>query len=94
MFKGNYKFKNKQGTPVLYNNGDIVIHQGKFYKSNVTTNKSPLQSPTSWTYVNATEQYRGTNPPANPKENQLWISDSAVVYTYFYDGNGYQWVSI
>ena len=94
MFKGNYKFKNNQGTPVFYNNGDIVVHQGRLYRSNITTQQSPLQSPQSWTFLNSTEEYRGTNPPANPKENQMWIADTGINYIYYYDGDTYQWIAI
>jgi hypothetical protein len=94
MFKGQFKFKNSTGVPITYNNGDTVVYQGKIYTSNKTTQQSPLQAPKDWSYNNLTEPYKGTNPPVNPKENQLWISDSGVMYIYFYDGNSYQWISV
>jgi len=94
MFRGQFKFTNSTGVPITYNNGDIVYYQGRIYKSNKTTQQSPLQSPKDWSYTNTTEPYRGTNPPANARENQLWIADTGVLYVYFYDGNSYQWISV
>lgn len=93
MFRGKFKFNSANGNKFVYSNGDMVLYQGKLYKSNTTTNKSPLQSPKEWEYISLSEPFRGSNPPANPKENQLWISDDGVTYIYFYDGNSYQWIS-
>ena len=93
MFRGKFKFKNSVGNPFIYSTGDIVVYQGKIYKSIETTEKSPMQSPKKWVYLNSSEPYRGSVPPINPKENQIWISDDGVTYIYFYDGNSYQWIS-
>ena len=93
MFKGMFKFKNATGTPITYSNGDSVVYQGRVYTSNKTTQQSPLQAPQDWLYNSLSTPYKGTNPPVNPKENQLWISDDGVTYIYFYDGNSYQWIS-
>lgn len=94
MFKGQFKFNNSSGVPYTYSNGDIVVHQGKLYKNNRTTNYSPLQSPNDWTFLNTTQIYKGSNAPVNAKENQVWISDNGISYIYFYDGNSYQWIAI
>jgi hypothetical protein len=94
MFKGQFKFNNASGVPFTYANGDVVVHQGKLYKSTRTTQQSPMQSPNDWMYLNLTQIYRGTNAPINPKENQIWISDDGIEYVYFYDGNSYQWIGI
>ena len=93
MFRGKFKFSVANGNKCIYSNGDVVLYQGKVYKSKATTNKSPLQSPKEWEYITLSEPFRGTNPPVNPKENQLWVSDDGVTYIYFYDGNSYQWIS-
>jgi hypothetical protein len=94
MFRGQYKFNNAVGVPCTYSRNDVVVYQGKVYKNKNTTQKSPLQSPNDWTYVNLSQPYKGTNAPANAKENQLWIADTGVMYIYFYDGNSYQWIAV
>ena len=86
MFRGNFKFNSANGNKLMYSNGDVVLHQGKLYKSRATTQNSPLQAPKDWEFIALSEPFRGTNPPANPKENQIWISDDGVSYVYFYDG--------
>jgi hypothetical protein len=93
MFRGNYKYRNSSGFESIYAKDDVVLYQGKVYQSLKTTQQSPLQSPQDWKYVSLTEPYKGFEPPINPKENQIWISDSATTYIYFYDGNGYQWIA-
>ena len=93
MFKGQFKFKSATGIPFTYTNGDVVVYEGKVYKANNTTQNSPLQAAKDWQYLNLSEPYRGTYPPVNPKENQVWISDDGISYIYFYDGNSYQWIS-
>ena len=94
MFRGQFKYRSATGTDITYSKEDVILYQGKVYKSLKTTQQSPVQSPQDWTYLNLSEPYKGSNPPINPKENQLWISDSAVVYIYFYDGSGFQWIQI
>jgi hypothetical protein len=94
MFRGQFQPNTATGSPYTYANGDIIVHQGKLYKSLRVTQQSPLQAPTDWSYLNSTQIYRGTNPPVNPKENQLWINDDGNQYVYFYDGDSYQWISI
>ena len=93
MFRGQFKFKTASGKPLTYNNGDVVVYDGKVYQSNTITQMSPLQSSKDWTYVSLTEPYRGTNPPVDPKENQIWVADNGVTYIYFNDGNSSQWIS-
>jgi hypothetical protein len=94
MFKGQFKFTNAVGSPSTYSNGDVVVHQGKLYQASKLTQKSPLQSPKDWVYLKATETFKGTNPPINPKENQIWVNDDGISYLYFYDGNSYQWIAV
>jgi hypothetical protein len=94
MFKGQFKFKNASGISNTYSPGDVVIYQGKIYQSTKLNQNSPLQEPNSWKYVDTTEPFQGTYPPVNPKENQIWISNDAISYIYFYDGNSYQWIAI
>lgn len=94
MFRGQFKFNSSQGNKYTYTKGDVVIYEGKLYQSKATTKKSPLQYPSNWTFLNVGEPYRGTYPPANAKENQIWINDDGNKYIYFYDGDTYQWISI
>ena len=94
MYRGTFKPQNALGVEAIYTPNDIVTYQGKLYRCNRVNKKSPLQDPSSWTYLNSTEPYKGSNPPVNPKENQIWISDSGISYIYFYDGNSYQWIAV
>ena len=93
MFRGKYKYRNSSGFDLIYSKDDVVLYQGKVYQSVKTTQQSPLQAPQDWKYVSLSEPYKGSVPPINPKENQIWVSDSAITYIYFYDGNGYQWIA-
>jgi hypothetical protein len=93
MFKGQFKFKNSNGTSLIYKKGDVVVDQGRMYQCSRTTQKSPQQDKYSWFNTGLSEPYKGTNPPINPVENQLWINDSGVMYVWFKDSNGYQWIS-
>lgn len=94
MLKGKFKFLNSNGIPQTYVNGDIVSYQGKIYKATQSTQQSPLQDPSSWIYLNNSEPYKGSSPPVNPKENQIWISDSGLNYIYYFDGDSYQWIGL
>ena len=94
MFKGKFKFFNANGIALTYVNGDIISYQGKFYKAVKSSQQSPIQDPTSWLYLNNTEPYKGSSPPVNPKENQIWINDSGISYIYYFDGDSYQWISL
>lgn len=94
MFKGQFKFKNSNGTPLTYKKGDVVVDQGKIYSCLRTTNKSPLQEKGSWKSTGLTEPYYGANPPLNPIENQLWITANGTSYVWYKDSNGFQWVAI
>ena len=92
MFKGKYKIKDEYGNPVFYQRGDVVLDQGKVFSCTESTNFSPLQQPNNWMITNISNPFNGTNPPLNPVENQIWISDSGIQYVYFKDSNGYQWI--
>lgn len=94
MFRGKFKFKNSSGASYTYNIGDVVLHQGRLYKAVKNTKNSPFQILSDWSFLSITEPYRGTYPPVNPKENQVWISDDGINYVYFYDGDTYQWIAI
>lgn len=92
MFKGQFKFRNTSGKPITYSGGDVVVYQGKVYECIKITQKSPLQKPENWKYVNMTENFISDNPPLNPKEGQIWTSTNGVSYTWFVDENSSQWI--
>ena len=94
MYKGQFKFKNSNGSPLLYKKGDVVTDQGRMYFCKRTTFRSPQQDKYSWVNTGLTEPYRGTNAPINPVENQLWINDSGALYIYYKDINGFQWIAV
>jgi hypothetical protein len=92
MFRGNYKFKTANGSPVYYDKGDIIINQGKVYECTLKTSQSPRQNPSKWNTTGLAEPYQGENPPVNPIENQLWVSGSGITYIWFKDSDGFQWI--
>ena len=94
MFKGKFKYSNANGIILTYVNGDIVSYQGKLYKASQSTQQSPLQDPNSWSFLNNSEPFKNSLPPINPKENQIWVSDSGINYIYNFDGDSYQWISL
>jgi hypothetical protein len=94
MFKGQYKFNTPSGLAPLYKAGDMVLNQGRIYKCVLPTQKSPLQSPSNWSFTGNSELYSSATPPINPVENQVWISDNGIAYVWFKDPNGFQWVAI
>ena len=94
MFKGQFKSINATGFPVTYGKNDKVLYQGKLYQAIESTQSSPLSAPQSWSYVSLSNPYHGSVPPIDPKENQIWISDSGISYIYYFDGNTYQWIAI
>ena len=89
-----FTFKTANGSPRSYQRGDIVSNQGKFYKCVKYTKKSPLENPSSWSFTGTTEIYKNSVPPIKPLENQLWLADTGVLYTWYKDVNGFQWVQI
>jgi len=44
MFKGTYKEKNSDGTPVGYIGGDTIVYEGVLYQALFSTSESPLQN--------------------------------------------------
>jgi hypothetical protein len=94
MYKGNFKFKNSNGSKIRYLRGDLVVDQGRVYSCLKTTTNSPIQDKKSWSPTGLVEPYYGSEPPVNPIQNQLWIDENGKSYTWFKDTNGFQWVSI
>lgn len=92
MFRGNYKNKSSDGKPIPYLNGDVVSFQGKLYQCVEYTKNSPIQSPTNWKYTGVTEQFQSDSPPLNPKQGQIWVSNSGIQYIWFEDLNSSQWI--
>lgn len=92
MYRGLYKQKSPNGTPITYMIGDKILYQGKVYVALNQTQKNPIQSPKDWKFTNITETYQGTTPPLKPVATQSWVSDDVVGYVYFQDENGGQWV--
>lgn len=80
MFKGEYKAKTAQGTPITYMIGDSVVYQGKVYTAINQTQKSPLQSSKDWQYVGLTEPVQSSSSPLLPEKNQFWIDQSNNLY--------------
>lgn len=94
MYKGQFKFKNSNGSPFMYKKGDVVVDQGRMYLCKRSTGNSPQQDKYSWTNTGLSEPFRGTNPPINPVENQLWINDSGTMYIYYKDSDSFQWIAV
>jgi hypothetical protein len=93
MFKGEYKTKTAQGTPITYMIGDSVVYQGKVYTAVNQTQKSPLQSPKDWKYTGLTEPVQGSSSPLLPEENQFWVDQSNNLYIRK-DGSNPVWQQI
>ena len=89
-----YTSKSVNGSLITYNRGDNVTSQGRFYKCLKTTKLSPLQDKSNWAFTGTTEIYKNSIPPIKPLENQLWLADTGVLYTWYKDSNGFQWVQI
>jgi len=94
MFRGQYKFKNANGAVRTYNIGDIVIDQGRAYECLKSTTQSPLQDNSNWSITGMTETFKGSVPPVKPSENQLWMADTGVLYIWYKDPTGFQWIQI
>ena len=94
MFKGYFQFKNPSGSPYTYSIGDVVLFQGKLYECLNVTQRSPLQSPTSWKLTQTTEPYQGQTPPLLPEENQFWLDGNDVLYIRKETGTGFVWQEI
>lgn len=94
MFRGQFKFKNTNGTAYQYNIGDVVIDEGKAYECKKATTSSPLQDIGSWKFTGLLEIFKGTRPPVKAIENQLWLSDNGTLYIYYKDADGFQWVQV
>jgi hypothetical protein len=89
-----YTFKSVNGSPITYNRGDNVTSQGRFYKCLKATNKSPFQSKANWAFTGMSETFKGSVPPIKPLENQLWMADTGVLYIWYKDISGFQWVQV
>ena len=89
-----YTTKSVNGSTVTYNRGETVTSQGRLYKCLKTTTQSPLQNKLNWSFTGTTTIYKNSVPPIKPLENQLWLADTGVLYTWYKDVNGFQWVQI
>ena len=89
-----YTFKSVNGSRITYNRGDNVTSQGRFYKCLKATTQSPLQDKSNWAVTGMTEPFKGSVPPIKPLENQLWVADTGVIYIWYKDISGFQWVQI
>jgi len=89
-----YTSKNANGSIITYNRGDNVTSQGRFYKCLKTTTLSPLQDKSNWAFTGMSETFKGSVPPIKPLENQLWMADTGVLYIWYKDISGFQWVQI
>ena len=89
-----YTFKSVNGSSITYNRGDTVTSQGRFYKCLKSTTQSPIQDKSNWAITGVTEPFKGSVPPIKPLENQLWVADTGVLYIWYKDSNGFQWVQI
>lgn len=94
MFLGQFKFNSSNGSPKTYNLGDVVINQGRVYECKKSTVKSPTQDSGSWTPTGLTEIYNGENPPTKPVQNQLWVDGNGIMYVYYKDSDGFQWIAV
>lgn len=92
MFRGKFKFKNTTGSPIVYSIDDIVLHEGKAYKCKRQTFLSPLQEKNSWKFIGLTEAQESENPPINPVEGQVWVSQAGKSYYWYVDANSSQWI--
>lgn len=91
MFRGEYKNKNFDGSPLFYKRGDSILFHGKIYEAKDLTVSSPIENSDIWLYKGLSEIYYSDNPPLNPKVGQVWLKEGKY-YSYFYDGNNYSWV--
>jgi hypothetical protein len=89
-----YTSKNVNGSTVIYNRNDTVTNQGRLYKCLKATPLSPLQDKSNWAFAGMSEIFKGSVPPIKPVESQLWLADTGVMYTWYKDINGFQWVQI
>lgn len=89
-----YTSKGVNGSFITYNRGDIVKSQGRLYKCLKSTTQSPLQTKSNWSFTGTTEIYQNSVPPIKPLENQLWLSNTGVLYTWYKGSNGSQWISV
>jgi len=94
MFRGKFKSKTDRGTNVLYNINDVVLEQGSLYKCVNPSSVSPVKDKNKWVSIGLSEVYKGTLPPVSPIENQMWISNSGVMYIWYRDDNGFQWIEV
>lgn len=92
MYRGQYKSTAPNGLPYYYVAGDTVLYQGRLYEAINPTQMSPIQSPLSWKFIGATENFIAENPPLFPVNGQVWISTAGRSYVWFNDPNGSQWI--
>lgn len=89
-----YTSKNVNGSNVTYNRNDTVTNQGRFYKCLKSTTLSPLQDKSNWAFTGMSEPFKGSVPPIKPLENQLWMADTGILYIWYKDPSGFQWIQI
>jgi hypothetical protein len=95
VFKGQYKRKFSDGLLNTYTPGDTILFQGKLYKSRGPTFLSPVEAPDKWQFQGVEQDvFISENPPLNPSVGQIWANSSGQFYSYYYDGNSYQWVEV
>ena len=96
-YRGEFKNNDKRGTPILYDRGDIVLHEGKTFIANkkVSGIYPPFDKEDRWYCLAGNAIYVQENLPLGAKAGDEWFTTSTgKLYRYLQDGSGEQWVEI
>jgi hypothetical protein len=95
-FRGLYREYDSRGYDVFYNEGDIVLYEGKQYIALFRNNKSiPTIKKSIWKELSGDIEnyYYSDSIPLNANVGDRWVDRlTGVMYTYIEDKNGFHWV--
>lgn len=97
--RGEYKQKNKNGLPVVYEKDDVVTYSNGSFQAksrNTYYDGIPGQPNSPWEPIsNRVKHTSGPSPHLDAKEGDEWYdTNSGVLFKYLSDGDSKQWVEI
>lgn len=100
-FLGEHKIRNSDGSPVVYNEGNVVTRKGKTYianRNNVSGYSPEHGKKRGWERFSSTGTMNFTNSdiaPEVPNEGDHWFNSSVgKLYIYISDQDNSQWVEL
>ena len=96
-FLGNYRRVNPNGSPIVYNTGDVVyLNNESFIASKTISSRNPNTHNSGWISLSKVQVlYEIDSEPIFAKNADEWYHvDTGILYKRLKDNNGEHWVEV